>query len=179
MGGGAKRDGNRASNVCRWFDLDLAWRSEGEVDGVNPVLECIWFIEEGLRRGDSPREALLGWAEVSVASRAGGDCYSRDFRLQVLQVLRNSEEPAAREVVSLSPYRESFFQILVAGFSGEAILADLVVLKADVQNQLELDMKSHVETLPFKMLVPLLLFLFPSFLILLFGPITQSFLQSL
>lgn len=159
--------------------MDLAWRSEGEVDSVNPVLACIWFVEEGIRRGESIREALMSWAAVSAASRTNEDRYGRDFRLQVLQLLRNAESASAVAVVAPSPYRENFFQILAAGFRGEAVLADLIVLKADIKNQLELDMKSHIETLPFKMLVPLLLFLFPSFLILLFGPITRSFLQSL
>lgn len=149
------------------------------MDSVNPILECIWFVEEGIRRGESVREALMRWADVSAASPAGASDYGREFRLQVLQVLRNMEGHAGPEVTAPSPYRENLFQILLAGFRGEAILADLMLLKGDVQNQLDLDMKSHVETLPFKMLVPLLLFLFPSFLILLFGPIARSFLQSL
>lgn len=152
--------------------------------GMNPVLECVWFVEEGLRRGDSVREALSRWSDISIMSDRNHDRYSRDFRLQVLRLLRDmetrdKESPTRAVSTSLSPHRENFFQILLAGFRGEAVLADLELLKADIQNQLELDMKSHVETLPFKMLVPLLLFLFPAFLILLFGPITRSFLQSL
>ncbi|MDZ4084148.1 MAG: hypothetical protein U1E10_14490 [Bdellovibrionales bacterium] len=149
------------------------------MDDMNPILECIWFVEEGIRRGESVREALMRWADASATSPAGSSSYGREFRLQVLQVLRNMEGHSGPEVAALSPFRENFFQILLAGFRGEAILADLMLLKSDIQNQLDLDMKSHVETLPFKMLVPLLLFLFPAFLILLFGPITRSFLQSL
>lgn len=149
------------------------------MDGMNPVLECVWFVEEGLRRGESVRDALSRWVETSVGSQRSHGQYSRDFRLQVLGLLRDMEALTPGEFIGLSPHRENFFHILLAGFRGEAILADLTVLKADIQNQLELDMKSHVETLPFKMLVPLLLLLFPAFLILLFGPITRSFLQSL
>jgi hypothetical protein len=149
------------------------------MDSVNPVLECVWFVEEGIRRGESVREALSRWADRSAACQRDGNRYHRDFRLQVLHLLRNMEGSSAGALATQSPYRENFFQVLLAGFHGEAILADLMLLKTDIQNQLELDMKSHVETLPFKMLVPLLLFLFPAFLILLFGPITRSFLQSL
>jgi hypothetical protein len=149
------------------------------MDSMNPVLECIWYVEEGIRRGDSVREALLGWADRSAAHQRNGGRYHRDFRLQVLLLLRSMEGLSSVAPGALPPYRENLFQILLAGFRGEAILGDLKLLKDDIQNQLELDMKSHVETLPFKMLVPLLLFLFPAFLILLFGPITRSFLQSL
>ncbi|MBN8540603.1 MAG: hypothetical protein J0L82_09475 [Deltaproteobacteria bacterium] len=149
------------------------------MDSINPVLECIWFVEEGIRRGDNVRDALLRWADRSSDYQRQGSRYHRDFRLQVLHLLRDMEGSSTVLRATLSPYRENLFQVLLAGFRGEAILADLISLKADVQNQLELDMKSHVETLPFRMLVPLLLFLFPAFLILLFGPITRSFLQSL
>ncbi len=158
--------------------------------GVNPVLECIWAIEEGLHRGDSLRDALLRWSDVSAASRQPDCLYDREFRLQVLAVLRAVEAPGdglldhpdfrpSRTPGPVTAFRESLFNILAAGLRGEAVLKDLEAVKSDIQQQLELDMKSHVETLPFKMLIPLLLFLFPAFLILLFGPIVRAFLHSL
>lgn len=156
------------------------------MDRVNPILECVWHIEEGVRRGESVRDSLLRWTDSTTHSKSPGDSYFRKFHFEVLKFLRGMEASANEEFPPFSSvngrgsqYRESLFQILAAGNRGEAILADLLALKVDLQHQLELDMKSHVETLPFKMLIPLLFLLFPSFLLLLFGPITKVFLESL
>ena len=143
---------------------------------LNPVLSCVMAVEEGVSRGDSVRDALLSWAELETQQDRSG---IHSFEHEVLQFLREAESGVRSSVSSETIFRQSLFTILLSGLSGHAILPALRELRTDIEGQLELDMKAHVEGLPLKMLVPLLMFMFPAFLILLLGPITQKFMESL
>lgn len=145
----------------------------------NPVMKCVLWIEEGIARGESVRDLLLSWyqTESNFSKDAG-------FNHEILRFLRRIEVSDASEMGSHEEtyrtlYRESFFSILAAGVQGHSILPRLRDLRLEVEAQLELDMKAHVESLPLKTLIPLLLCMFPAFLILLLGPITQNLLEAL
>lgn len=146
---------------------------------MNPLAKCALWMEEGIARGESVRDILLAWYQTESN-------FSKDavFNQEILRFLRRIELSGASDANSAEEtyrtlYRESFFSILAAGVQGHSILPRLKELRAEIDAQLELDMKAHIEALPLKMLVPLLLCMFPAFLILLLGPITQNLLESL
>ncbi len=151
--------------------------------GLNPVLRCLMSIEDSLIRGDAVRDAVMQWLD-GESRRSSQRKVSSDqlFQREVLDFLRKTEGPTsfdATDVRYRTLYRESLFVILLDGIRGNSILPTLRELRTEIEAQLELDMKSHVDSLPLKMLVPLLLCMFPAFLILLFGPITQNFVEAL
>lgn len=154
--------------------------------GLSPVLRCLLSVEDGISRGDATRSAILAWLEEENRKNGGkrssaGD--ERRFQCDVLDFLRQSEsldlDSSSIALRSTTIYRQSLFTIFESGLKGNSILPRLKELRAEIEMQLELDMKAHVESLPLKMLLPLLLAMFPAFLILLLGPITQSFMEAL
>ena len=153
--------------------------------GLNPVLKCVMAVEEGISRGDAVREALTQWLANESTRNQLGSRFNREFQNEVLLFLRNTEIfDGATSVIQTESdhktiYRRSLFGIIRDGLRGNPVLPQLKELRSEIESQLELDMKSHVESLPLKMLVPLLLAMFPAFLILLLGPITRNFVEAL
>ena len=153
--------------------------------GLNPVLRCLMSIEDSLIRGDAVRDSLMQWLDQeSRGSNHRRSSGGREFQREILEFLRKTE---SNETTSFDAcvlrcrtlYRQSLFVILMDGLRGNSILPRLRELRNEIEAQLELDMKSHVDSLPLKMLAPLLLCMFPAFLILLLGPITQNFVEAL
>ena len=147
--------------------------------GLNPVLKCVMTVEEGLARGEAVRGTLLAWLDRDPRS-------NHVFRGEMLEFLRTTENADGENFLGgvaqmrfETIYRRSLFDLLADGMLGNPILPRLRELRLEIESQLELDMKAHVESLPLKMLVPLLLVMFPAFLILLLGPITQNFMEAL
>ena len=67
-------------------------------------------------------------------------------------------------------------QVLDQGLQGASVLSNLEELYRQALGEQELQMKYHLEKLPFRLLLPLLLCFFPAFLLLLFGPLVNEFL---
>ena len=142
----------------------------------NAVAKCVLFLEERLARGEAVRDALLVWYQTESKTSADAT-----FNREILRFLRQTEMPESnfRDERCQTLFREDLFSILAAGVQGQAILTRLKELRTEIEAQLELDMKAHVESLPMKMLIPLLLCMFPAFLVLLLGPITRNLLEAL
>lgn len=149
--------------------------------GLNPVLRFLMAIEEGVNRGDAIRDIVLQYVAQPATTRI-----ERTLERQILGFLRSIEQTCESDHAmgdesgdEMSLYRQSLFSLLFVGVQGNSILPQLRELRSEIEAQLELDMKAHIESLPLKMLIPLLLGMFPAFLILLLGPITQNFLEAL
>jgi hypothetical protein len=159
------------------------------VDNLNPVLRCLLVVEESIARGESVRDGLLAWLDgerAHVESSFREIELHRGFRDEILEFLRRHERSEADSSGTYEPRvraqsvcRQSLFLIFDAGMAGQPIIPSLKDLRTEMEAQLELDMKTHIESLPLKMLVPLLLCMFPAFLILLLGPITRNYLGAL
>lgn len=160
-------------------------RRTGEVDGVNLFLRCLIFLEEEICRGKSLADALLGWIKsaADMSSSRLRDSYDRVFLNQFMTASRYLEEGRSLSELNFENgcetglYRERLFWLLESGYAGAPVLRELRALKSETLEQLELDLKNHVERLPLKMLLPLLLLMFPAFLILLFGPMMTQLLS--
>jgi len=163
------------------------------MDRMNVVLHCLVAIEEEICRGRSLQDAALSWLSVENYQRrqrvlGSSEAYCCVFLDQFATVIRWLEEDRALDFsglarldrkTELGRHREQLFLLLEAGKRGSSVLTEWRVLRREVEAQLEMDLKGHVESLPLKMLMPLLLLLFPAFLILLFGPIVRAFLSAI
>lgn len=155
---------------------------------VNPVLRCLMQVEDGLSRGEAIRDILLSWMDRASHGSGDGSAVSaeeRQLEAEILVLLRHTEAQSHGggefPLVGAKPslLRQAFFNTLLFGIEGHSVLSRLHELRIEIEQQLELDMKAHVDSLPLKMLAPLLLFMFPAFLILLLGPITSNFVEAL
>ena len=68
-------------------------------------------------------------------------------------------------------HRQILVEILEMGLAGAAILEHLECLHLELLTYQEQRVQSYLERLPFRLMLPLVFFIFPSLLILLFGPL--------
>jgi hypothetical protein len=163
--------------------MDLAEREKDEVEGLAPVLKCLIEIQSSVQNGEPVRAGLTNFLRVSdqreefaadlrrflFAWDQGHDWRRRFF----------SSNFSTRSRRLQSPYRRALIEILAAGLAGQPVLTHLEELRLEIERACEIEIKGHLESLPLKMLVPLLLFQFPAFLLLLFGPLLNRLIQEL
>lgn len=76
----------------------------------------------------------------------------------------------------LSMFRRSLFDLLDISVKGLSILTPLKELEKEMKFVTEQNIEQHLGILPFKLLIPLLLFQFPAFMLLLLGPLLSQLL---
>jgi hypothetical protein len=128
-----------------------------------------------MNNGESVRQGLVKYLR-SAPIKDDFAIEARTF-LQLWDQGRDWRERLAKHVQS--PYRRVLLELIASGLAGQSILAQLADLKTDIVDACEQEVQHHLELLPLKMLVPLLFFQFPAFLILLFGPLLRNLIQEL
>ena len=76
-------------------------------------------------------------------------------------------------------YRKRLMEILNCGLKGEPVLEALCDLERDLIFITKEDLEQHLQKLPFIALIPLMLFEFPAFFLLLIGPLLLNLLSAL
>ena len=76
-------------------------------------------------------------------------------------------------------YRKRLLEILSQGLKGSAILPALSDLEEELIFISNEDLEQHIQKLPLISLIPLMLFEFPAFFLLLTGPLLLNLLQAL
>ncbi|MCB0378797.1 MAG: hypothetical protein KDD33_09915 [Bdellovibrionales bacterium] len=76
-------------------------------------------------------------------------------------------------------YQKSLCIVLSIGLAGGPILGQLEALHAEMRAEFERQWQVYLQKLPFQLLVPLLLGFFPSYVVLLFGPLAIQFFQEI
>ena len=77
------------------------------------------------------------------------------------------------------PYRKHLIELLTRGLNGEPILEALCDFEEDLSFAVHEDLEQYLQKLPFITLIPLLLFEFPAFFLLLAGPLVLDLLFAL
>ena len=78
-----------------------------------------------------------------------------------------------------SHYQAAFWELIERGSQGQPILEALISLENEVDLAAGAELDLHISTLPFKVLMPLLLLQFPAFMLLLLGPLLRELSQQL
>lgn len=73
-------------------------------------------------------------------------------------------------------YEKTLVQIIKKGAEGAPIYEHLELLESEMLKEFDRKWRAYLETMPFKLMIPLLFFFFPSYIILLFGPLFMQFL---
>lgn len=76
----------------------------------------------------------------------------------------------------LSPLKRAILLTLEKGLSGQTIYSNILELEAEAIQELTNEMDAHAKKVPMKMLIPLFVFLFPAFSVLLYVLVTQTIL---
>ena len=147
------------------------------MEGLAPPLKCLIEVQAALQNGETVQKGLtkyLGFASLSK---------ERDpFALQLRRFLfawDQGQDWRALIAELSSPQRKALLELIATGLAGQPILSHLEELKLELMEACQADIDHHLELLPIYMLAPLLLFQFPAFLLLLFGPLLARLLQEL
>lgn len=138
------------------------------MDDLSPTLHLILCAREALERGDSIR---VGIAEFIDADKS-------DLKLFLLN--RALEAGDSRKLPrELKETEKSALSVLRRGLDGESILPVLKELEADLIERSDSEIEDFTQKLTFRCLIPLMIFVFPGYLVLLLGPTLERLLISL
>ncbi len=74
---------------------------------------------------------------------------------------------------------QNYFEIIKEGLQGVPILDKLKDFEIEISEHLELELQKEHNKLPYILMIPLMLFIFPAFLVLILGPILKTVAGSL
>ncbi len=142
------------------------------MESMNPALLLLLIVKRHLERGQSTKIGITEY--LRSEETLFRDEVSRWFNLwqqglSTESVLQNQS----------SIYRNILLQTLERGLKGEPIYGFLGELETEIIKACEHSLSQSLGRLPFILLVPLLLFQLPAFMILLFGPILSRFLEAM
>ncbi len=142
------------------------------MEGLAPPLKCLLEIETRLQNGESVRTGIQKYLEQDI------DAFTEDVRKLFFAY---EQGRSASEVINSvkSVYRVALLEVLLQGLEGQPILNRIQELKMEIMDASESEIKEVLALLPLKLLVPLLLFQFPAFLLMLFGPIMRHLIGEL
>ncbi len=138
------------------------------MENLAPPLELILELSHCLRRGQSVRQGLVSYLKSN----------SNDFSMKLsLFLIRFDQGRSTEDILSCfkSPYRQILFEIIHSGLKGQPIFESLENLKVEILQSMESEIEIFVKELPFKLLIPLMLFQLPALIVLIYIPILEIF----
>jgi hypothetical protein len=144
------------------------------MEGLAPPLKCLIEIQSALQNGEPARKGLARYLSAVPVS----DVFASDVRRFLFAWDQGRDWKAIIAKIE-SPHRRVLLDLCATALSGQPILSHLDEFKSEMIGAVDLEIKTHLELLPIKMLVPLLLFQFPAFLLLLFGPLLSHLIQEI
>ncbi len=137
------------------------------------AIELILTVKYSVELGQSIREGVRNFLRSTSENK---------FRELVILWLASYEAgvPTQKmiEKISNTTHRH-LIMILERGLAGEPIMNFLIQLEKETYEQSQIEIDKFLLTLPIKALLPLVLFVFPSVMILILGPILVNLAQAL
>lgn len=136
-------------------------------DLTPPVLNFTRELQWRIATGQSMREAMRACLDQD-SSKFGEKLRDWWHRQQ------KSEPSGSSFDFFKTQYQQALADIILRGRAGQPTQETLLMLCSEIERATEDALESHLGTLPFKLLVPLLLLQFPALLILLLGPMLRE-----
>lgn len=136
------------------------------------ILSCTSYITLSLKQGVYLKTSLNTWSKENINS----------FSLELREFLQAWEAGADVTVIikkKKTYLKSSVFELFYLGLQGRSINIALKALEEELFDEAYRQVHRQLTKLPYVMLVPLLLFQLPSFLLLLLGPLMSNFLTQL
>ncbi len=142
------------------------------MESIAPPLKFLIEIQTAMQNGEAVRGGAIRYLQGDQ------DSFTPVVRKFILAWDRGHDwRQILKEEKSL--HRRAILDLLANGLAGHPIQARLGELKDEISFACDLEIKSRLDLLPLQMLIPLLLFQFPAFLLLLFGPLLTHFIEGL
>ncbi len=142
------------------------------MEGLAPPLELLLSVKQAVEQGNSVKKGI----QIYLLGE------KNDFKEVVLQFLSlHDQGKSVDELLSKisSMHRRALLNLLNKSLSGFPIYSALLELETELIHACEEEIQLKIAKLPFLLMIPLLLLLFPAFLLLLFGPLLHNLFHSL
>jgi hypothetical protein len=132
-----------------------------------PVLEAVRELHWRIASGHSMREALRLYLDVCTSPFAQ--------TLREWWTLRAQDKVGKNERQAFTTHlQRAVLEVIERGIGGQPTLEHLKTLEQEIELAAQAELEAHIGALPFKVLLPLLFFQFPAYLILLLGPLLRD-----
>jgi hypothetical protein len=130
-----------------------------------PLLSAVRELRWRISSGKSMKDSLQLYLAASPTS----------FARQVREwwVLRNQGRVATDDHFR-THLQKGFITLVERGCAGQPTLTHLEALEVEIEAAAQAELEMFVATLPFKVLLPMLFFQFPAYLLLLLGPVLRE-----
>lgn len=152
----------------------MAGRKKDEMEGIAPPLKCLIEIQTAMLNGEPVRVGVNRYLSIAGPD----DEYAMALR-RFLFIWDQGGEWKSLVAHIESSHRRALTELIAIGLSGQSIMPHLDELKEEIRSACEIQIRHELEMLPLRMLFPLLIFQFPAFLLLLFGPLLAQVLREL
>ncbi|MCB0412889.1 MAG: hypothetical protein KDD50_01055 [Bdellovibrionales bacterium] len=148
-------------------------RKEKNLENLAPPLVLLYEIKLSLARGDSIHSCLKHYFSENH------DEYS-NLVLKWYHLRERDVELSYQLLKSIkSPYRRALLDLIEISLIGGSIFDYIEALEREILSACHSEIKEYLDILPLKTLLPLLLFQFPAYLLLMIGPMMNSLSESL
>jgi hypothetical protein len=134
-------------------------------DLTPPLLLAVREVRWRISSGKSMKESLQLYLEST------GSPFSQ--RLREWWALKNCGR-ALTEIQFPRHYQKAFIDLIERGCAGQPTLVHLDALESEIEKAAQAELELFVASLPFKVLLPMLIFQFPAYLLLLLGPLLRE-----
>jgi hypothetical protein len=139
------------------------------MEGLAPSIRCVLDLERSLECGVSMRSAVYQWVQSSQND------FVEDVR--ALVIAHDAGQSLPTYNIRCSQERRAVLDLIWRGLCGEPVLAQFRALRDEIELAASLELDEFMVRLPMRALVPLLLFIFPGFMVLLFGPLLKTLMK--
>ena len=133
-----------------------------------PSISFVKVLIENIEAGQSVFQA------VRISAEQEQSAFSSQVYLWSLQQRNGGEQVYWQPKTH---FQLSLMQILSGGLQGAPIYETLKQLLEEMELEFDQQWKRHLETMPVRLSIPLLLFFFPAYIVMLFGPLISKFVM--
>jgi hypothetical protein len=140
------------------------------MENLAPPLILLLYIRAAIENGESVRTGLAQYLQT------GCDEYCQNVGSWFVKYEnRENVEP----FIGSNPYRSAVVRLIERGLRGESIHESLCELETELTQVCQLEVERHIQLLPMRLLIPLMFLQFPAYLVLVLGPLLQTFMESI
>ncbi len=140
------------------------------MEDIAPPLKLLLHLIQDLKNGRSLR------GSINNLNRNDESLFFSEIKDLMFRVDQGLEVDAMLSQQA-SAYRKALMELVIMGLAGHPILVALEDLKPGLEQACLDEIDDHIKKLPFKLLLPMMIFLIPAYLLLIFGPIVKLFIK--
>lgn len=142
------------------------------MENLSFLLKLCLHVRVSIEGGEALRISLMRFSSLEVSAL--------HLRLgQWLQHFDQSGGENCAESFFSNHYILVFLEVLSQGLAGHSIYDRIKAVEEEIIEVCKDEFQRELDKLPYVLMVPLLLFMFPAYLLLLLGPILNMFLKEL